>query len=180
MGYTTDFNGEFKLDKPLTPEHEAYLIAFAHSRHMERNATITGTMPDPVREAAGLPLGDQAQYFVGASEINMGQDETSDVLDANRPPNGVPSLWCQWIPEVRYVQGEDQKGKPADCIAWDGGEKFYEYIDWIKYIIVHFLDTWGYVVDGEVKWVGEDSNDLGKIVIKNSIVTVKHGTVTYD
>ena len=34
MGYTTTFDGEFKLDKPLIPAHKAYLMKFAKTRRM--------------------------------------------------------------------------------------------------------------------------------------------------
>ena len=54
MGYTTDFDGKFDLDKPLTPEHRAYLEAFARTRRMQRNAVITATMPDPIRESVAF------------------------------------------------------------------------------------------------------------------------------
>ena len=33
MGYSTDFSGQFNLDKPLTAEQKATLVEFAETRH---------------------------------------------------------------------------------------------------------------------------------------------------
>lgn len=167
MGYTTDFSGEFNLDKPLTPEHHAYLKAFNETRRMQRNVSRCSELPDEVRKAAGLPIGPQGAYFVGAPG-SFGQDRTADIVDYNRPPEGQPSLWCQWTPS------ED-----AMSIEWDGGEKFYEYTEWIEYLIEHFLKPWGYTVNGIVYWYGEDHDDRGRIVIANNDVTAEEGHIVY-
>jgi hypothetical protein len=156
MGYTTDFTGKFNLDKPLTPEHRAYLEAFAQTRRMQRNAEKAATMPDLIREAAGLPIGEQGGYFVGSTK-DYGQDHTPDVTDYNQEPTGQPGLWCQWTPN------ED-----GSAIEWDQGEKFYRYVEWIEYLIRHFLSPWGYTLNGTVEYQGEDSSDKGRIVIVNN------------
>jgi hypothetical protein len=167
MGYTTDFEGQFNLDKPLTAEHSAYLTAFAQTRRMQRNPELTAKMPDPVREAVGLPLGEQGEYFVGGTGM-MGQDRTPDVTN-DRPPMDQPFLWCQWTPT------ED-----GTAIEWDGGEKFYSYIEWIQYLIQHFLAPWGYILNGTVEWQGEDRGDSGRIVITDNKVTTQTGKVVYS
>ena len=181
MGYSTDFSGQFNLDKPLTPEHKAYLEAFNGSRRMQRNSWKTAKMPDPLREAVELPVGTDGGYFVGAVLLDgqtdgasswancSGQAHTPDILDYNRAPKGQPGLWCQWTPN------ED-----GTAIEWDGGEKFYKYVDWIEYLIENFLAPWGYVLNGEVNWEGEDSDDLGLIVIENNEVSTKIGRVIYE
>lgn len=165
MGYTTDFTGDFTLDNPLTPEQIAYLKAFNETRRMQRNATVTETMPDPVRLAVGLPIGKQGGYFVG----HAGRDRTPDVTEYNESPSGQPGLWCQWTPN-----------NDGTVIEWDGGEKFYDYIEWIQYIIQHFLTPWGHVLNGTVEWSGEESGDLGRIEITNNVVKVKTGKVIYE
>jgi hypothetical protein len=167
MGYTTDFDGKFNLDRPLSPEHSTYLTKFAQTRRMQRNTAKAATLPDAVREAAGLPIGEQGGYFVGATDF-MGQEPTPDVTDGNHPPTGQPGLWCQWIPT------ED-----GSAIEWDGGEKFYDYTDWIIYLITHFLKPWGYVLNGAVDWQGEERGDIGRILIVNNAVSIKAGKVVY-
>src|SRR5436190_22386239 len=127
MGYTTDFEGEFMLDPALEPEHKAYLEEFARTRRMQREATVTALRPDPVREAAGLPVGDEGGYFVGegglCGQVDCGPTRDGrerdaltrslGILDYNTAPKGQPGLWCQWIPN------ED-----GTAIEWNGTEKF--------------------------------------------------------
>lgn len=167
MGYTTDFEGRFNLDKPLTAEHSAFLHKFSDTRRMKRDASKTRTRPDPIRQAVGLAVGPEGAYFVGAGD-SMGQERTSDVLDYNRPPEGQPGLWCKWTPT------EDNQG-----IEWNGMEKFYDYTEWLCYLIDHFLAPAGYVLNGEVTWQGEESSDMGKLVVKDNEVSALEAKVTY-
>jgi len=160
MGYTTQFEGTFRLDRPLRPEEARYLTQFAQTRRMKRDAVKAAVLPDPVREALNLHVGQEGCYFVGGLGF-AGQDEDESVVDAGRPPKGQPGLWCQWVPT------EDGQG-----IEWDGGEKFYDYVQWLDYLIEHFLKPWGYTLSGEVRWQGEDDEDTGTIHMTNNEVTV--------
>jgi len=65
-------------------------------------------------------------------------------------------------------------------IEWDGGEKFYKYSEWIEYLIKKILKPRGYKLNGEVKWEGEENEDMGIIVIKNNVVTIKKAKITYE
>ena len=158
MGYTTEFRGKFNLDKPLTAAHMAYLKAFATGRRMTRDAEKTKLLPDPLREAVLLPVGVDGGYFVNGEGF-CGQGHSSDVIDYNVSPSGQPGLWCQWVPS------EDGTG-----IEWDGGEKFYDYVEWIRYVIDNFLEPWGYIVDGSVEWRGEEWDDTGPICVTDNTV----------
>lgn len=166
MGYTTDFQGSFCLDKPLTEEHCDYLSQFARTRRMKRDPKIAEGFKDPLREKVGLPIGNDGEYFVGV-DGSHGQDNDKSVLNYNNPPEGQPGLWCQWVPNI-------------DEIIWDGTEKFYNYVEWIEYIIDHFLKPWGYLVNGEVEWEGEESGDLGIIIVTDNEVSTKQGKITYE
>jgi len=206
MGYSTSFDGEFTIEPHLKPEHLAYLKQFANTRRVRRDPEKAELLPDPIRIAAGLPIGLEGAYFVG-NESFKGQDKDASVIDGNSPPGipsssafyakhsvsygwrsqnatwyndwlkakaaglqcgGQPGLWCQWIPNDE-----------GTTLGWDEGEKFYEYEDWLRYLIEHFLAPWHYTVNGEVEWVGEDSSDLGQLVVTNNVVTVKLGSVVY-
>ena len=156
MGYTTEFDGEFVVTPTLKPEHRAYLAAFSRTRRMKRNGAQAGKLADRIREAVGLPVGPEGAYFVGA-QSDCGQEHTPDITDYNSPPIGQPGLWCQWTPN------ED-----GTTISWDGGEKFYEYVEWLDYLLANFLKPWGYEINGEVFWRGESFHDHGKIVAKNN------------
>jgi hypothetical protein len=191
MGYTTDFEGTFKLGKPLLPQHATYLARFSGTRRMMRDAAKTAKRADPEREAAGLPVGPNGAYFVGEGGF-AGQGDFSsrpdDVTNYNDPPPGQPSLWCQWVPSLgsgnaaRLASPEErcEEGVVYDHIAWDGGEKFYDYVAWLEYLIAHFLKPWGYVLNGEVTWQGEESADIGKIIVTNNQVSTKAGTIQWE
>ena len=168
MGYDTDFRGEFTLDRELAPEHRAYLEKFAETRRMVRAPHLLAYLPDPVREAAGLPVGHQGAYFVGGLGF-MGQDRDPSVCEGNYPPAGQPSLWCQWRPTP------DGMG-----IEWNGSEKFYDFVPWLEYLIEHFLKPWGYVLNGNVEWQGEDPSDMGIIRCNDNVVRAYPGRVVYE
>lgn len=168
MGYSTEFFGEFSCSPSLTTDQIQYLTNFANSRRMMRDASIAENIPDHYRESVNLPIGEDGEYFVNGTGW-MGQNSDKSVLNYNCPPASQPSLWCQWIPT-----------ESGDAIVWDGGEKFYSYIEWIKYIIQHFMIPWGIVINGEVEWEGEERDDLGIIIVENNEVIVKEGTVTYS
>ena len=118
MGYTTDFEGKFDLNKTLDLETFNLLKEFADERH-------------------------EGEEF--------------------------PGLYCQWIPS------ED-----GNHLEWDGNEKFYSYIDWLKYLMENILIPRGYVLSGETEWVGEEHGDFGKIVVENNEINVKQGKIVYD
>ena len=162
MGYTTDFEGCFTLNKPLDSGHAAYLRAFAETRRMKRDPGIADTFSDPLRQNIGLPIGAAGEYFVGGAGY-FGQDSDSSIINFNAPPDSQPGLWCQWIPN------ED-----GTAIVWDGGEKFHHYVEWIKYLIEHFFSRWGYTLNGDVSWQGEEHDDRGVIMIRGNECFVKH------
>lgn len=155
MGYTTDFDGIFKLNKKLDDETYSFLKKLATTRRMKRKM--------------GSEYGVEGEFFVDGGKGDFGQEKDPTVIDGNRPPSTQPSLWCGWTPT------NDRMG-----IKWDEGEKFYEYIEWIKYIIDKILKPKGYKLTGDIVWVGEDRDDLGKIEIKNNKITVKVGKVVYE
>lgn len=197
MGYHTDFCGDFDITPTLEEKHRLYLKKFNQTRRMRRDPLKALELPDPLREAVGLPIGSEGAYFVG-SEGFMGQDNDASVLDFNSAPGAgtyesagegldgwwayreeekakiaagqcQPGLWCQWTPN------ED-----GTKLEWDGGEKFYEYIPWLRYLIDNFLGPWGYKLNGEVTWEGEERCDLGKIQVEDNEITVLEGKITYE
>ncbi|MGI8899562.1 MAG: hypothetical protein ACR2HA_01300 [Nocardioides sp.] len=46
----------------------------------------------------------------------------------NVPPDGQPGLWCDWVP-----------CRDGCCLAYNGVEKFYGGVAWLRYLIDHFL-----------------------------------------
>ena len=165
MGYTTDFNGYMTIDPPLTPERASYINKFSDTRRMARNAEKASQMPDPLREAVGLPIGQDGGYFLGGVGF-AGQGKDDSVTGPNDPPAGQPSLWCQWV-----ITEEGSK------LEWDCGEKFYEYARWLDYIQEHFLTPWGSKLTGQIDWSGEDENDIGVLYASDGRVEEVSSTI---
>lgn len=176
MGYSTDFDGEWKVTPTLSEKHRLYLDQFSTSRRMKRDPDYTEKrLPDPLRIAVGLPIGKEGCYYVGVSGDN-GQDhmwsrgdspgDRHGILDSNSEPEGQPGFWCKWEPN-----------SDGTAIKWSGAEKFYDYIEWIKYLLEHFLTPWGYTLSGRVDWQGEDEADKGFIIIYNNQVFVNEDPV---
>jgi hypothetical protein len=166
MGYTTDFSGEFKLDKPLTDEQANYINKFADTRRMKRDVKKLKELFNGEHGLNG-EYGVEGEFFVGGAGF-AGQSHDDSIIDYNEAPSTQPSLWCQWNVENN------------DTIIWDGSEKFYNYVEWIMYYINNFFKPWGYQLSGEVQWQGEDSEDIGKIIIHNNVTQVLHGTITFQ
>ena len=154
MGYSTDFGGSFEIDKPLDKNTLKLLKGLNTTRRMKRNV--------------GPEFGVEGEFFVNGKG-DFGQDEDGTVVNHNQPPSTQPGLWCQWTPNEDGTE-----------IEWDGGEKFYAYVEWIEYLIEKIFEPRGYKLNGEVVWVGEDPDDRGKIVIENNVVDIKIAKITYE
>ena len=142
----------------LRPEHAAYLQKFSRTRRMKRDAIRAAEMPDPIREAVGLPMGPEGAYSWAVCGY-WGDDRDESILDYNEPPKGQPGLWCQWVPDADGI-----------AIKWSGGEKFYRYVQWLRYLIEHFHAPWGYILNGKMTWQGEENEDQGTIVVTDNVV----------
>jgi hypothetical protein len=112
---------------------------------------------------------EQGPYFVDRSGSH-GQGHEG-VIDYNSPPKGQPGLWCQWVPT-----------SDGTAIQWDGGEKFYSSVEWMRYLIEHFLGSTpiaadqlpflqGHVLNGEIEAQGEEPEDRWKLIVRNNVVT---------
>lgn len=168
MGYTTDFKGlGFWTDRPLRQEHIDFLRMFNDTRHM--SYLVSSIKPGPTRSRVETPVGmpewhvlkDDMDAELGKSlhKKNAFGDRSLPTIDYNTPPRGVPGLWCGWT--------VDDKGH----IAWDGAEKFYEYVAWLEFLISTYLKPWGYTLNGTIDYQGEDDEDFGRIIVVDNEVT---------
>lgn len=138
--------------------------------------------------------GFKGEYFVGADGFR-GQDSDDSIIDYNAASGEVayadykgdwdkreealaklnadkikqPGLWLQWVLNDSGTE-----------LEWNGGEKFYNYIEWLKYLVVHFFEPWGIKLNGEVEWSGEDRSDVGKIVVKDNVIEIYEGVKEYQ
>ncbi len=94
-------------------------------------------------------------------EFYIKEDNDESVIDGNTPPITQPGLRMQWL-----LEDDDR------TIMWDGNEKFYNYIEWLTYIIHRILDPRGYLLSGEVWWSGEETTDNGKIIVEDNYVWI--------
>jgi len=171
MGYTTDFSGSVTIDPPLNEKEIEYINKFSESRRMNRK---------------------NGPYYIGTGMC--GQDDEPDIIDYNSPPKGQPGLWCQWVP-ADFDCDDDGNPISANAIEWDGNEKFYCAEEWLQYIIDHFIGKnplaklnqpeefdflQGHEVNGDIYAQGEESDDQWMMEVRDGVVKVKQGTVTYD
>jgi hypothetical protein len=162
MGYYTSFDGSVEFDRPLAPHHAAYLEAFMKTRRMARAVTHLEDEPDPLRIAVGLPLGKEGAYFAGATTLGH-----ESVLRGNGAPAGQPGLWCPW--GLRGLPGHLSAPSDAVGLQIEYG-KAYGFEEWLEYLIEHFFKPWGYVLNGELDWSGEDDDDLGTLYVHDNQV----------
>ncbi|CAM6003868.1 unnamed protein product [Sphagnum balticum] len=104
-----DFEGRFSLNKKLDIDTQDFLTRLNETRRMKRKSTI-----------GGVYYGVDGEFYVHGEGF-AGQYDEESVVDYNRPPSTQPGLWCQWRPSDDGMH-----------IQWDGGEKFYNYVEWIK------------------------------------------------
>ena len=157
MGYSTEFEGTFKLDKPLKPRHMEYLEVFSDTSHVKFRIDGLAKLPDPLRRSVRLPIGDEGAYFLGITD-----EIDAFIMDRFQPPRGMPYGLCDWHPS-----------RDGRAIEWNGREKFSHYVEWLAYLIEHFLKRWGYTLNGEVTWEGEDPTDSGIIVVRDNVINVR-------
>jgi hypothetical protein len=165
MGYTTSFWGEFTIDKPVDEDTYKLLDGLNKTRRMKRTVTILAKRLKITPTECKKLYGTDCEFWVDDAK-DYGQTQTEDIKDYNTPPKTQPGLWNHWAID------EDRQ-----TILWDEGEKFYEYIEWIRYLIDVILLPRGYVVNGTVSWSGEENEDMGEIEVKDNKVFVKRAVI---
>ena len=200
MGYSTDFSGVLKLTPNATTEQREYVNRIADTRRMQRDvnklmALYKGEHGYPFakdKTNADEVYGFKGEYFA-KNDGNSGQSNDDSIIDYNSASGEIgwkeydgdwqkrdemmkalnadkikqPGLWCQW-------RLDDES-----TLAWDGSEKFYHYIEWLQYLIAHFFEPWGIKLNGEITWQGEDSSDIGKIVVRNNAIAIYEGEIEF-
>lgn len=98
-------------------------------------------------------------YYRKTNNENYGMDDYlhNDIYKKKIGSN-IDS-YCQWC------YNEKEK-----VIEWDGGEKFYGYILWLKFILKLINEKSNCKFNGIIRWMGEEIADIGLIeVIDNEI-----------
>ena len=173
MGYDTNFTGHFTITPPLSSELVQELNLFMDTRKMKRDNTIL--MNDFQGEHSiksfiykNLPkdediYGEEGEFFYHEEDVSGTFNETHEksILNGNKPPKNMPGLWCGW-----------KFSKDGSKLKWNKIEKFYCYIDWLKYIRDTFLIPLNIVISGSVNFQGEDEDDNGIIICTDNKIKV--------
>lgn len=164
MGYTTDFYGTLHFNKEVTPALKEYINRFSSTRRMPRdNEKIKEIYPNWKELCFFGELGNKGEYFAPISN-NFGQERDDSIIDYNGFTESVhPSLWCKWI-----INNDGE-------LEWDGNEKFYNYEEWLQYLINNFFAPLGYILNGDIGWQGEDMDDFGNIHVVDNEIYMQYG-----
>ena len=162
MGYTTWFEGGLTPNKPFKKEFINYINAFSEKRHEPRDVEIIKRSdPDWAKHCLDGNLGPCGMYYVGSFD--------EGVIDRSAAKGYTcPRYWCDWC-----------INEETGVVEWDGGEKFYNYVEWLKFLIDNFFEPAGYKLNGEIFWGGEDRDDTGVIVVKDNYIYTYNGSIVY-
>lgn len=130
---------------PFTPAQIEYLRRFASIRHVTRDAAQLAKLPDPIRDAVGLPVGPDGAFTVAGGDAFRGG---SAVVDSNRPPDGQPTTWCTWevTPDGGELQWAEEGGGAPD--------------EWLNYLQRRFFKDWGRRLSGEKRFPNADGRTV--------------------
>lgn len=110
-----------------------------------------------------------------------------DVKNCNIPPPSQPGLWCNFEPSFS-----------GTALVWNEAEKTYGAVEWIQYIIDHFLKPgaitqvlapdhgifqhfqYNHIRNGEFIAQGEDPEDRWKLKVTNNVVKKIHGRWVFE
>lgn len=83
--------------------------------------------------------------------------------DSRNAPAPNPGGYLQWVPSASL-----------DTIGWDGNEKFYNYVEWLRWVCAWLKDA-GIAANGSIVWFSEEVCDTGTItVIENFVRCTKN------
>lgn len=170
MGYTTEFVGTFAFDRQPSKELRNYINMFSETRHVKRDVSkLKDLFPDWKDRCWRGQFGEEGEfflqldaemYFYGTPKTDLkAYMENNGILDDNNPPAMQPGIWCQW-----FINANGE-------LAWDGGEKFYNYVEWLEYLIRNFFEPEGLTLSGKCMYIGERGDDWGYICVDNNVVT---------
>jgi hypothetical protein len=78
----------------------------------------------------------------------------------------VPGYYCQWEPDAE-----------GTALEWDGGEKFCDSVEWMRYLITNFIAGGRHeyfptprTVNGTILAQGEEASDVWRIIVVNNVV----------
>lgn len=70
-----------------------------------------------------------------------------------------PDSYLQWVPT-----------KDGEGLEWNGGEKFYDYVEWLEWLIKYWFTPKNIELNGAIRWQGEEIGDVGRIEVNHNTV----------
>ena len=95
MGYDTDFEGFFLLDKQLDKETQKIIKGLNYTRRVKRDPNKLAKELDISHKECVKLYGNECEFYFNFDD-DFGQSKTGGIIDFNSPPNCQPSLWCHW------------------------------------------------------------------------------------
>jgi hypothetical protein len=176
MGYSTSFEGSFRINRPLEYHHRKYLTMLSSTMRVVRDPKVLLAMRQKgegnqqcfeLLEKMGMGFGKGGEFYCGTGYGGLPEGDESAVVTDLLITFNQPSSWLQWAPNAAGTE-----------ISWDGRDKFENYVEWLQYIVSHFLAPWGYTIRGEVKWTSSKDGTSGVIKVHyNDIKVIKKGEV---
>jgi hypothetical protein len=71
-------------------------------------------------------------------------------------------------PDNGYNQWEPTKDGWG--LQWNGSEKFYDYVEWLQWLIDYFFKPHKIMLNGIFTYQGEEIGDVGRIEVKDNVV----------
>lgn len=124
---------------------------------MGLSSTVFGEFkitPKPTKEFADL--------INGFSSVIINDeivDNPNSISHPEIPTHNQPSEVCDWV-----IDG--------DKLISDDSDRFYEFEEWLHYLIKNFFKPNGYVLNGEASWDAEDVG-YGMIVVKKNKISIQ-------
>lgn len=104
--------------------------------------------------------------FTGAVKLSrkLTMAEAKELLDIaesgdSQKFTGI-NAYFQWVP-----------ADTMEHIVWDGNEKFYKYVEQLKWLCGDWLEQRGITANGELYWQGEETGDTGVLSVVGNVVT---------
>lgn len=108
--------------------------------------------------------------FTGAVKLSrkLTMVEARDLLEIAESGDAKASTgidaYFQWVP-----------ADTMEHIVWDGNEKFYKYVEQLKWLCGWLMDH-NISANGELYWSGEETGDTGVLAVSDNVVTEKPNT----
>ncbi len=92
---------------------------------------------------------------------------------AEQARDKLPDYYCPW--------GVNEDGTAIDGEASnEGGGSAWNYAEWLRILIERQIKPLGLTLNGEITWEGEESSDMGKLVVADNVLTIKKAKITFE